>query len=104
MKSLWMTALALVFAASLNAYAKLPDPTPEEAQKKLADAEKKAKGEEAAKAALAAAQDRVAQRYRATHKHAPPPVPVAGPPPGPVSNGAAAGARATPVGAPASAR
>lgn len=77
MKTLWMTAWAVVLATSLSANAKLPEPTLEEAQKKLADAEKKAKGEEAAKAALAAAQDRVAQRYRASHKNASPPVPVA---------------------------
>lgn len=76
MKTLWMIALATMLATSLSANARLPEPTPEEAQKKLADAEKKAKGEEAAKAALAAAQDRVAQRYRATHKNAPPAVPV----------------------------
>ena len=79
MKRVWMTALAVVLATSLSANAKLPEPTAEEAQKKLADAEKKAKGEEAAKAALAAAQDRVAKRYRASHKNAPPPVPVASP-------------------------
>ena len=79
MKRVWMTALAVVLATSLSANAKLPEPTAEEAQKKLADAEKKAKSEEAAKVALAAAQDRVAQRYRATHKNAPPPVPVVAP-------------------------
>jgi hypothetical protein len=76
MKSLWTIATLVMLTLSLNAHARLPDPTPEEAQKKLADAEKKAKSEEAAKAALAAAQDRVAQRYRATHKNAPPAVPV----------------------------
>lgn len=77
MKAVLKTVALLVLALSMNAHARLPDPMPEEVQKKLADAEKKAKSEEAAKAALAAAQDRVAQRYRATHKNAPPPVPVA---------------------------
>lgn len=69
----------LVMAATtwaFNAMAKLPDPTPEAAMKKQADAEKKTASEEAAKAALAQAQDRVNQRYRATHKNAPPPVAV----------------------------
>lgn len=64
---------------ALNAMAKLPDPTPEEALKKQAEAEKKAASEEAAKAALAKAQDRVNQRYRATHKNALPPVAVLAP-------------------------
>jgi uncharacterized membrane protein len=75
--------LLLVMVATtwaLNAMAKLPDPTPEEALKKQADTEKKAASEEAAKAALAKVQDRVNQRYRATHKDAPPPVAVIAPP------------------------
>lgn len=63
-----------------TALAKLPDPTPEEVAKKQADAEKKAKSEDAAKEALAKAQDRVNQRYRTTHKNAPPPVAVITPP------------------------
>jgi uncharacterized membrane protein len=74
--------LLLVMVATtwtFNAMAKLPDPTPEEALKKQAEAEKKAASEEAAKAALAKAQDRVNQRYRATHKDAPPPVAVIAP-------------------------
>jgi hypothetical protein len=81
MKTL-LIKLLLVMAATtwtLNALAKLPDPTPEEALKKQAEAEKKAASEEAAKAALVKAQDRVNQRYRATHKDAPPPVAVIAP-------------------------
>lgn len=71
-----LLVVALGVAWSFSTLAKLPDPTPEEASKKQAEAEKKAKSEEAAKAALAKAQDRVNQRYRATHKNAPPPVAV----------------------------
>lgn len=72
--NVWMLVAALLSPAA--ALAKLPEPTPEEAQQKAAAAEKKTLGEEAAKAALAKAQDRVASRYRATHPHAPHPVPV----------------------------
>jgi hypothetical protein len=71
----WM--LATVFVSPLLAFAQLPAPNAEEAAQKAAAAEKKAAGEEAAKAALAKAQDRVAGRYRATHPNAPRPVPVA---------------------------
>ena len=77
-----MKVKLLIFLAmlwSVETAAKLPPPTPEEAAKKQVAAEKKAKEEDAAKEALAKAQDRVAQRYRATRKDAPPPVPVAAP-------------------------
>lgn len=43
---------------------KLPAPTEAEAEAKKAAAEKKAKDEDAAKKALAKAQDRVAERYK----------------------------------------
>lgn len=72
--NVWMLAAVLLSPAA--ALAKLPEPTLEEAQKKAAAAEKKALDEDAAKAALAKAQDRVASRYRATHPNAPRPVPV----------------------------
>lgn len=71
----------LIAMASAVAWAKLPPPTPEEAAKKQAATEKKAKDEDAAKEALAKVQDKVVQRYRATHKNAPPPVPVSAPVP-----------------------
>jgi hypothetical protein len=71
----WM--LATLCVSPVLAFAQLPAPTVEEAAQKATAAEKKAAGEEAAKAALAKAQDRVANRYRATHPHAPRPVPVA---------------------------
>lgn len=72
--NVWMLAAVLLSPAA--ALAKLPEPTPEEAQQKAAAAEKKALSEEAAKAALAKAQDRVASRYRARNPNAPRPVPV----------------------------
>lgn len=72
--NVWLLAAVLLSPAAV--LAKLPEPTPEEAQKKAAAAEKKALGEDAAKAALAKAQDRVASRYRATHPNDPRPVPV----------------------------
>lgn len=72
--NVWMLSAALLAPAAV--LAKLPAPTPEEAQKKAAAAEKKAADDEAAKAALAKAQDRVASRYRAKNPHAPRPVPV----------------------------
>lgn len=82
MKPLGFRALFLICGLGMTAtaLAKLPDPTPEEAAKKQAEAEKKATSEEAAKEALAKAQDRVNQRYRTTHKNAPPPVAVITPP------------------------
>lgn len=82
MKTLLIKLLVVMITTTwtFNVMAKLPDPTPEEALKKQADAEKKTASEEAAKAALAKAQDRVNQRYRATHKNAPPPVAVIMPP------------------------
>ena len=46
--NVWMLAAALLSPAA--ALAKLPEPTPEEAQQKAAAAEKKTLGEEAAKA------------------------------------------------------
>jgi hypothetical protein len=70
----WMLAAALCAPAAV--LAKLPAPTPEEAQQKAVAAEKKALSEEAAKAALAKVQDRVASRYRAKNPNAPRPVPV----------------------------
>lgn len=72
--NVWMLSAALLSPTMV--LAKLPAPTPEEAQQKAAAAEKKALGDEAAKAALAKAQDRVASRYRAKNPHAPHPVPV----------------------------
>jgi hypothetical protein len=72
--NVWMLAAALFAPAAV--LAKLPASTAEEAQQKAAAAEKKALGEEAAKAALAKAQDRVASRYRAKNPNAPRPVPV----------------------------
>lgn len=74
MKRLLILLAAL--AVGHAAWAKLPEPTPEEAAKKQAAAEKKAQDEEAAKVALGKAQDKVAVKYRATHKNAPKPVPV----------------------------
>jgi len=72
--NVWMLSAALISPTAV--LAKLPAPTPEEAQQKAAAAEKKALGEEAAKAALAKAQDRVVSRYRAKNPHAPRPVAV----------------------------
>jgi uncharacterized membrane protein len=70
----WLLAAALFAPAAV--LAKLPAPTPEEAQQKAVAAEKKALSEEAAKAALTKVQDRVANRYRAKNPNAPRPVPV----------------------------
>lgn len=72
--NIWMLSIALFSPAVV--LAKLPVPTPEEAQQKAAAAEKKALGDEAAKAALAKAQDRVASRYRAKNPNAPHSIPV----------------------------
>ncbi|HEY3327986.1 MAG TPA: formate dehydrogenase [Novimethylophilus sp.] len=71
--------MLVAMLCSVEALAKLPPPTPEEAAKKQIAAEKKVKDEDAAKEALAKAQDRVAQRYRAIRKNAPLPVPVVAP-------------------------
>lgn len=91
MKTLLVKLLLVMVATTwtLNVMAKLPEPTPEEVLKKQADAEKKAASEEVAKAALAKAQDSVNQRYRATHKNAPPPVAVITPAPATLSAPAA---------------
>lgn len=56
---------AVMIALSGIAGAKLPPPTPAEAKAKQEAAAKKAKADEAAKQALARAQDRVAARYKA---------------------------------------
>lgn len=80
MKLLNTLALCALMAWPAAAMARLPAPTPEETAKKAAAAETKAKADEAAKQALAAAQDRVARRYRAAHPEAPKPVSVIVPP------------------------
>lgn len=80
MRLLNTLTLCALFFWSAAAIARLPAPTPEEAAQKAAAAATKAKADEAAKQALAAAQDRVAQRYRAAHPDAPKPVPVITPP------------------------
>lgn len=72
-----LTACALLWP--LLAGARLPDPTPEDRARQQAAAEKKARDEDAAKAALARAQERVVRRYRATHPGAPKPVLVVAP-------------------------
>ena len=76
MKRLNVWMLSALLLGPTVVLAKLPAPTPEEAQQKAAAAEKKALGEEAAKAALTKAQDRVASRYRAKNPNASRPVPV----------------------------
>ena len=58
----------MLLLATHVAWGKLPPPTEAEAQTKKAAAEKKAKDEEAAKQALAKAQDRVAERYKKSRK------------------------------------
>jgi hypothetical protein len=58
----------MLLLATHAAWAKLPPPTEAEVQAKKAAAEKKAKDEEAAKQALAKAQDRVAARYKNSRK------------------------------------
>ena len=70
----WMFATLL--AVPMIALAQLPPPNEEEAAKKAEAAAKKTAGEEAAKAALGKAQDRVAQRYYLKHPGASRPVPV----------------------------
>jgi len=65
-----MKAKLMLFAAlalPAIAQAQLPSPTPGEAAKKQATAEKKAKDEAAAKESLGRAQNRVAVRYHAAH-------------------------------------
>ncbi len=54
----------MLLLAAHAAWGKLPPPTEAEAQTKKSAAEKKAKDDEAAKKALAKAQDRVAERYK----------------------------------------
>lgn len=56
---------AVLLAIAATGWAKLPPPTPEQVKDKQAKAEKKAKDDEAAKKALARAQDRVVARYKA---------------------------------------
>jgi hypothetical protein len=58
----------MLLLATHAAWGKLPPPTEAEALAKKAAAEKKAKDEEAAKQALAKAQDRVAARYKNSRK------------------------------------
>ncbi len=58
----------MLLLATHAAWGKLPPPTEAEVQTKKATAEKKAKDEEAAKQALAKAQDRVAGRYKNSTK------------------------------------
>lgn len=62
---LYAVMASLMIALSGLAAAKLPAPTPEQAKSKQETAAKKAKADEAAKQALARAQDRVAARYKA---------------------------------------
>ena len=54
----------MLLLATHAAWGKLPPPTEAEAQTKKAAADKKVKDDEAAKQALAKAQDRVAARYK----------------------------------------
>ena len=58
----------MLLLATHAAWGKLPPPTEPEAQAKKAAADKKVKDEEAAKQALAKAQDRVAARYKKSGK------------------------------------
>ena len=58
----------ILLLATHAAWGKLPPPTEAEAQTKKAAAAKKATDEEAAKQALAKAQDRVAARYKKSTK------------------------------------
>lgn len=58
----------MLLLATHAAWGKLPPPTEAEVQAKKAAVEKKAKDEEAAKRALAKAQDRVAVRYKNSSK------------------------------------
>jgi hypothetical protein len=59
---------AMLLLTTHAAWGKLPPPTEAEAQAKKAAADKKVKDEEAAKQALAKAQDRVAARYQKSGK------------------------------------
>lgn len=61
--------IAVLSAFATVSLARLPPPTPDEAKAKKAAAAEKGKADEAAKQALARAQDRVAARYKARHKH-----------------------------------
>lgn len=70
MKMFGVIVLAAMGLAGGMAHAKLPPPTPEEMAQKRAAADRKAREESAAKAALARAQDRVVQRYLARYPHA----------------------------------
>lgn len=74
-----MWGLVLVFGVPASALAQLPSPSEGEAVKIAEAAAKKAASEEAAKAALGRAQDRVAQSYYLTHPGAPRPVFIADP-------------------------
>jgi hypothetical protein len=65
MKVKWM--LFAVLALPWAAHAQLPPPTPEEASMKQEAAQKKARDENSAKAALMRTQNRVAERYYAAH-------------------------------------
>lgn len=58
----------MLLLATHAAWGKLPPPTEAEAQTKKATADKKAKDDEAAKKALAKAQDRVVARYKNSRK------------------------------------
>jgi len=58
----------MLLLATHAAWGKLPPPTEAEVQVKKAAAAKKATDEEAAKQALAKAQDRVAARYKNSRK------------------------------------
>jgi hypothetical protein len=58
----------MLLLATHAAWGKLPPPTEAEVQAKKAVAAKKATDEEAAKQALAKAQDRVAARYKNSRK------------------------------------
>ena len=74
----WM--LATMLAMPMIVLAQLPPPNEEEAAKKAEAATKKTASEDAAKAALGKAQDRVAKRYYLQHPGAPRPVPLAASP------------------------
>ncbi len=60
--------VGMLLLAAHAAWGKLPPPTEAEAQTKKAAADKKVKDEEAAKQALAKAQDRVVERYKKARK------------------------------------
>lgn len=76
MSRLHLMAFATLLALPVAALAQLPPLTEEESVKKAEAAEKKAASEEAAKAALGQAQDRVAKRFYLKHPGAARPVPV----------------------------